>query len=202
LLVDNSHLLASLNKVQMGCSQIDVLRSCLTPKAIEEALNYLPPNLHASYGRILSRIGPAQVPLARAALQFIIFARRPPLLVEVAEAAVVGSSDGRFELENRLFDPMEILRMCSSLLVLEEPVTDDSEVDNSLASEDDSVSDTTSVPEKLEMEDWIWKKSRVRPAHYTVSEYLLSARIRTGPANKFAISDETGGQWISSTCLN
>jgi ankyrin repeat protein len=138
-----------------------------------------------------------------AALEFVIFSKRPPTLPEVAEAAAVGSLDGPFESreENQVFEPEEILRICPSLLVLEEPVFNNAALNNASASENDSSSRFASVSNPSQSEEPILNKSRVRPAHYSVSEYFLSPRIWTGPANAFAMSEDTGEIYMARMCL-
>lgn len=159
----------NLSRFRWVVCQIEALRLCRTTSAVEEALNSLPHTLDATYERILSRIGKADVRHARAALEFVIFSKRPPTLAEVAEAAVVGSLDGPFDTKNehRLWEPEEILRICTSLLVLE---------------------------------DSTWS-TQVRPAHNSVSEYLLSTRICLGPANEFGMSEDRGDIFMSRMCL-
>jgi ankyrin repeat protein len=141
------------------------------------------------------RIDPAQASLARAALEFVIFSKRPPTLVELAEAAAVGSYDGPFDIENRLFEPEDILRMCSSLLVLQYPDLNDQETDSEFNSEAPSELDIS------EFDNPISKSPTVKPAHYTVNEYLRSIRIRSSPAKFFAMSEDSGDASLAKVCL-
>jgi len=159
-------------------------------------LNSLPLTLDATYERILLRIDPAQVSLARVALEFVIFSMRPPTLDELAEAAAVGSYDGPFDIGNRLFEPEDILRMCSSLLVLEYPDLDSPKMDDESDSED-SVVDLNSS----ETDNPNPKPPTVKPAHYTVSEYIQSTRIRSSPAKFFAMSRDSGDASLAKICL-
>ena len=152
-------------------------------------MDSLPQTLDASYERLLLRIHPAQICLARAALEFLVFSKRPPTLVEVAEAVAVGTFDGPFDMENRLFEPEEILRICSSLLVLERFIADKVGQDDSSDAEDQQNKDTNERP------------AVVRLAHYTVSEYLMSPRIHTGPVKIFALAQESGDTSLAKICL-
>jgi hypothetical protein len=161
----------------------------MTSKAVEEALHSLPPTLDASYKRNFiansSRTLTSSSGCPRICC-LLTFSKRPPTLDEVAEAAAAGSSDGLFDTENRFFEPELILTMCSSLLILE-----DSVADNVLASDEHLVRDSISLSNDTETEECITNEPRVRPAHYTVSEYLQSSHIQTGPANIFAMSADT-----------
>lgn len=230
--------------------QIDALRLCVTQNSIEEALNSLPRTLDATYERILLRIDQAHVRLARAALEFVIFCKKSPTLIQVAEAAVVGSLEDSFDIEsrnqNQLFEPEEILRICSSLLVFEDPFKPEDpaeledpvklenpfklegpikfedpfnyniEIDDALAmaqkgndsvSDHDSVavhcsvSDHDSISDGSEIEDNMLNRRTVRPAHYSVNEYLLSTRIRASPARSFAMSQGSGDMSMTRMCL-
>jgi ankyrin repeat domain-containing protein 50 len=159
-------------------------------------LNSLPLTLDASYERILLRIDPAQVSLARAALEFVFFSLCPPTLAELAEATAVGSYDGPFDIENRLFEPEDILRMCSSLLVLEYPDLDNLKMDNESDLEASVVDLSTS-----EIANPNPKPPTVKPAHYTVSEYMQSNRIRSSPVKFFAMSEDSGNVSLAKICL-
>ena len=106
------------------------------------------------------------------------------MLLELAETLAVTYEDGtpRLNLENRVLDPYNILEVCSSLVT----VTDlREEVSNSF--EDTERQSFTSM--------------RVRLAHYSVKEYLLSSRISQGPANKYSVNQISSHIMIAETCL-
>ena len=101
----------------MEC-QVDALKKCLTVPAVRATLSTLPPNLDATYERILGNIPPEYRNEAQRTLWFLAVSRRPLTLREVAEAVVVDIEKEVFDPENRLRDPEVLLEICSSLLTL------------------------------------------------------------------------------------
>ena len=130
----------------------------------------LPETLDATYDRILLNIDEDYWHLACIALQFLACSARPLTLQEVAEAvAVVPFCKPVHEYidEHRLFDPEDILTICSTLITVDET-------------------------------------HLVRLAHYSVREYLVSDRIRYGPAAtaRFAIQEPEANRFVAEVCLS
>ena len=85
-----------------------------------KALQTLPKTLDETYSRILFNIPDDYQKQAFTALQWLAFSERPLHLEEVAEAVAVKPGYSIFEEIDRLFDPYEILTVCSSLVVYSE----------------------------------------------------------------------------------
>ena len=84
------------------------------------ALKSLPKTLDETYDRILTCIPEEYRPQALSTFQLLAHSARPLLLAEVAEAVAVNTASLSFEEDNRLFDPSDILSICSSLVTLSE----------------------------------------------------------------------------------
>ena len=82
-------------------------------------------------------------------------------------------SDDKFNVENRLAEPEDVLNMCSSLVI--------------------SIETNSDGPFRPEV--------MVRLAHFSVKEYLVSDRTRTGSAAFFSIDEKASNARIGATCL-
>ncbi|KAI9876330.1 MAG: hypothetical protein M1830_006749 [Pleopsidium flavum] len=98
--------------------QLDSLGKCVSPAAVKRALKTLPKTLDATYARILTSIEDDYRESAHTALQWLAFSARPLRLEEVAEAVAVKPGCGLDFVDDRLFDPYEILAICSSLVTI------------------------------------------------------------------------------------
>ncbi|KAL8835098.1 MAG: hypothetical protein Q9170_003454 [Blastenia crenularia] len=156
--------------------QLETLRACNKISAIKQALDRLPVTLDETYERILRAIGPADSPEAYLILQWVAFAERPLTLEEIAEAAVTNEDGSQIDPEERLFDPYDVTRICKSLISL--------------------ATDTLLV-----CGEWTATKV-VRFAHFSVKEYLLSARVLEGKAKTYYLDDQTSHQQIGQSCLS
>ncbi|KAI9881492.1 MAG: hypothetical protein M1830_000055 [Pleopsidium flavum] len=107
--------------------QLDALRECRKPASIRRALTSLPKDLDETYARTLVRIQKSidGYEDAYAALQWLAIAARPLTLREVAEAVAISPGCAAIDEDNRLFEPKELLSICSSLVTL----SGDSETD-------------------------------------------------------------------------
>lgn len=151
--------------------QLDVLRTCKRPSAIQAALKDLPRNLDETYERILQKIEPDDFEDARAILTWVAFAERPLTLEEVAEAAVVRDNHISLDHEDKLLDLTDVLHICRGLL--------------SISTESISICKILN------------SRQVVRFAHFSVKEYLISRRIVDGSAACFAISAELAQSHIA-----
>ncbi len=104
--------------------QLDSLGNCLSPAALRRALKTLPETLPDTYDRILGSIGEDYRTEAHTALQWLAFSARPLRLEEVAEAIAVKPGCGLDFVEDRLFDPYEILTICSSLITISDEASE------------------------------------------------------------------------------
>ena len=96
--------------------QLDILRSCLNPSAVRRTLKSLPRDLDGTYDRILCGIEEECRHVAFTALQFLTSSSRPVHLEELAEMVAIKPGTSIFIDIDRLFDPEDILMVCSSLV--------------------------------------------------------------------------------------
>jgi len=100
--------------------QIDALEICLNYSELQRALASLPKTLDETYARILNAIPSEHEQKAIRILQFLVFSERPLRIEEAIDAIAVNSrSNPRFDPKNRMPEPKEILRYCSSLVTVE-----------------------------------------------------------------------------------
>jgi ankyrin repeat domain-containing protein 50 len=131
---------------------------------------------------------------ARRALLWLEFSGRPLGIEEVAEAAVVDpESDSPFNPENRLLDPHgDILEILGSLVTVSVKSAKDDpkdyiEGDSDYDSDDD---DTNRL-----------SYTRVKLAHFSVKDYLVSERIRGQKAAMFSATAIEANTFIAKSCL-
>lgn len=103
-------------RFRWAACQLDILRTCLSPSAVRKALQTLPKDLDETYERILCSIEEESRGIAFTALQFLTFSARPVTLVELAEIVAINPRTSIFIEIDRLFDPSDILLVCSSLV--------------------------------------------------------------------------------------
>lgn len=152
-----------------------MLRKCLKLDALRKALRSLPKTLDDTYAQILCSIDEEYSQDAFKILQWLAYSARPLRIEEVAEVVAVEiGDDPRFDPENRLPEPRDILTICSSLFTT-------------------ATSTISAYGETYEIEE-------LRLAHFSVKEYLISDRIRTGPASRYAI-EQCAEEHIAQTCL-
>src|SRR5436190_3423979 len=69
-----------------------------------------------TYNRILLEIPDQYRYEAQVLFSLLAFSTRPISLSEAAEAVAIDLKKGTFDLQNRLFDPGSILKICSALV--------------------------------------------------------------------------------------
>jgi hypothetical protein len=97
---------------------LDALAKCRNKAQLRISLSTLPPTLDETYERILSAIREEDAEYAVRILRWLSFSERPLLLEEVAE--VVALDPGRevpFHEDEVLLDPLDVLEICSSLVI-------------------------------------------------------------------------------------
>ncbi|KAH7363898.1 ectomycorrhiza-induced ankyrin-domain/NACHT-domain-containing protein [Rhexocercosporidium sp. MPI-PUGE-AT-0058] len=155
--------------------QLDVLRKCLNIGTLRRALNSLPKTLDDTYARILLSIDEDYSQDAFRILQWLVYSARPLRMEEMVEVLAIDTKQSQFNPENRLPDPRDLLTICSSLVT-------------TIA--------TTTVGRNGVSQEII----ELRLAHFSVKEYLISDRIRTGEAFRYDI--QSGGEEeIAQSCL-
>ena len=181
-LIDNT-------RFRLAACQLDDLRACKSPYEITMTLKALPRTLDGTYDRILCKISDKSSSQylrppsfqARVILRWLVYSRRPLTLHEIAEVLAIDLEEvPQVNLEKRCHDPAEILTICPGLLA--------------------------TVPEVKVRGVRLWRHDPqdtdiVRLAHYSVQEYLVSNRIREGPAQDYGMYDGTSHAAIAGACL-
>ncbi|RYN79266.1 hypothetical protein AA0120_g10790 [Alternaria tenuissima] len=98
--------------------RLRIVRAC----DVLRILSSLPKDLNATYEKILSRIDPMYRREALTALEWLVFARRPLFLEEVAEASIIDRSSKKIIDPNRQLDPSDIADMLVGLVIVEPEV--------------------------------------------------------------------------------
>lgn len=156
-----------------------MLRNCITLPALRRALNSLPKTLDETYERILMNIDESYVSDVKKILQFLTFSPRPMNLAELVEVLAIDMEreEPRFDVENRIPDPKDIISMCSTLVT----------VTNFTGWRDPYIT--------VQM----WERPRL--AHFSVKEYLLSDRIKSSKASMYSVDPISGNLFIAQTYL-
>jgi ankyrin repeat protein len=85
---------------------------------LRKSLSTLPPTLDQTYDRILSTISKEDAEYAKRILQWLTFSARPLFVKEVAEVLAIDvERDPAFDRDEVLEDPLEVLNICSSLVI-------------------------------------------------------------------------------------
>jgi ankyrin repeat protein len=144
---------------------------------MRKALKSLPGDLNETYDQILKGIEEEYLEDAFKVLNWLVHSTRPLDLAELAEVVAVNLSidEPQFDPGSRLGEPRDVLSICSSL------VTTVTRTDNS------------------DRDGHIYQIAEVRLAHFSVKEYLLSARVRKGDI-EYAVDKEDQGI-MAETCL-
>jgi ankyrin repeat protein len=139
---------------------------------IRKALGNLPKTLDDTYSRLFLEIDEDYREEAMNALLWLAFSNRPLLLTELAEAIVIKpQAKPPFDPEERFPDSESVLQILSSLVTISR-----NEFEANLL-------------------------ETVTLAHFSVKEYLVSDRVRTSPAQYFAMSYSAGHYFIAECCL-
>ena len=129
-----AQLANELDRFRWAACQLDVLSGCLSLGKLRQTLDSLPKTLDETYDRILCQIDPLFTREVLHILQWLTCSLRPLSLDEVAETVAFDvDSDHKFNVENRLAEPEDVLNMCSSLVINIETNSDDEgvfELDN------------------------------------------------------------------------
>ena len=186
--------------------QLETLRRCRTPAALEKALMCLPTTLYETYDRILAGIEEDDRRDAMSLLQWLAFSickLSPEEAVDVIATNPDAKSGPLFDHRRRLRDPRDILSICSSLVTITISVVKSQDGEGCTVqygdSEDgkyeDSIDHDRSCPTG---------SGEVRLAHFSVREYLISERLRTNhPALfYFHFNEKIANMFIAKTCLS
>jgi hypothetical protein len=149
-------------------------------------LDNLPKTLDETYARILENIPEENMEDATTILRLLTCSERPLHLEELIDAIAV-QPDVRpsFDPDNRMPEPRDILRICSSLVTLvQSPLDRFGDVAVDTHSDDVEGRRTTT---KLQL------------AHFSVKEYLISDRI--SPSFSTLLAEQTARASIATLCL-
>jgi ankyrin repeat domain-containing protein 50 len=160
--------------------QLDALRKCLTTGHVKKALQQLPKTLDDTYNRILDQINDEYCQFACDIFTFLAFSKRPLKLEEVVEGIAFNPETKCFDDDKKLFDPLDVLQVCSSLITLSDPRT----LHNAKGSD--------------EQEDHLEVSKQVRFAHFSVKEFLTSERASK---SRFHISVQTSHELIAERSI-
>ncbi|KAH8623087.1 hypothetical protein IG631_22244 [Alternaria alternata] len=142
--------------------QLDTLTKCRNLTMLQVSLATLPKTLDQTYDRILNSIREEDYIYAIRILQWLTFSARPLTVREVAEVVAIDvSRRPAFDCNEVLVDPLEALEICSGLVTV-----------------------ATDGPHYLKTTQRV-----LTLAHYSVQEYLVSDRIRQGPAKQYSMRD-------------
>ena len=179
---------------------------------LRKQLESLPATLPQTYERVLLNIDENYSQYALKMLQWLTYSNRPLSLLELAEVVAIDEDENpRFDPERRFPEPEEILLICSSLVtateeeghvsdadVLDDDVLDDDVLDDDVLNNDvsdDDVSDGSRQRRRMRI-------VKVKLAHFSVKEYLISSQIMDGAARKFSIREIHANVRIARDCLS
>ncbi|KAF8490580.1 hypothetical protein JB92DRAFT_3008675 [Gautieria morchelliformis] len=165
--------------------QLDALRKCRSPAALERALTCLPKTLYETYDRILEAIDEDDRRDALSLLQWLAFlvgTLSPDEAVDVIATDADAKGGPLFDRRRRLHDPRDILSICSSLVTISVPGATSSDIEET--------DDNTQAGE-------------IRLAHFSVKEYLISEHLGNSAAqvSYFHFNEQMAHAFIAKTCL-
>lgn len=165
--------------------QIEALRKCLKLSVLRQTLQTLPQTLDGTYDRILLNIPRDYAREAYTALQFLTVARCSVSVADVAEAVAVNQETHTFDPNDRLTDPFDVIEILSSLVTY---------------SSDQILLRSSQTP-RYGSFPGAERATEIRLAHYSVKEYLLSDRIRSGKASAFNMPGYEAHTSVAELCL-
>ena len=146
---------------------------------MQTALASLPETLDDTYARILAKIPNVLKHHTKRILQFLSFSERPLSIEEAVDAiAVETETRPQFNPRYRMPDPNEIIKYCSSLVVVRR-----GDAGNSVNDEKEAIT----------------KNATIQLAHFSVKEYLTSDRFREDIAKD--LKERPARASIAQVCL-
>ncbi|CUS12375.1 unnamed protein product, partial [Tuber aestivum] len=155
-----------------------ILQECITPNDVRAALRELPPDLDSVYLRILESIHEKQGEYLRRAMHWLAFSAVPLTLGQLAEAVVIGYDVDKYGEDpetGAIFNMDCFMSICPSLISFEDARDDESS------------------PQE---------NRRLRLAHFSVKEYLISDRAAQGPSACYHISEDKANSLMGYSCLS
>ena len=149
---------------------------------LRKKLYSLPATLPETYERILLNIEEAHSQYALKMLQWLTYSKQPLSLSQLAEVVAIDEADDpRFDPERRFPEPEDALMICSSLVTT--------------AEEDEYTLDSNYLLTKRV------RVVKVKLAHFSVQEYLVSSQIMKGAAKEYSIEEIDANVRIARDCL-
>src|SRR2546423_2032043 len=196
-----------MSRFRWAVCQLDSLINCLTRSQLRKSLAALPVTLDETYDRILLAIDNNHSEYALRILQWLAFSARPLRVDEIAEIVAIDvKGNHSFDPDQILEDPLDVLKICSSLVTLAAENGSDFE-DNEAGSVDGdngSEYDTTYSSNITDARKRGCSKptqKKVVFAHYSVKEYLISDRIQRNRAERYSIQHVASNDLIAQCCL-
>ncbi|CUS15236.1 unnamed protein product, partial [Tuber aestivum] len=155
---------------------LGILEDCLTPESMRDALKELPKDLDSVYARTLDLIPEKQKELIQRAMHWLAFSAEPLTLGQLAEAVVIKYDVNEYGDDfGAILDMNCLMDACPSLISFE-----------------DARGHKSSPQENR----------RLRLAHFSVKEYLISDRVAQGPSAFYHISEDEANLLMGHACLS
>ncbi|KAI0151577.1 hypothetical protein GGR57DRAFT_176445 [Xylariaceae sp. FL1272] len=186
--------------------QLEFIR-CLKihrPKYILATLKNMPKNLYETYERMLCVIDELNVDDVRTALEWLVVSERPLTLAEFTEACSIRVSHENDPYIEEIREDViyGLLNVLGSFILVEDiPASSYHKQDWDLPSYTScrgrEYVSWEALPKKSSSECY---SRKVRLAHFTGREYLVSSRIRTSSASGYAMGDDIHLVLAQSCC--
>jgi len=173
-----------------------------SPKYAKQALNALPATLDDTYTRVLLDFDEIYHDHALTLLRWLAYARSPPTLGKLVDAAVTDPIyESSIDADNR-GDLEDTLNILSGLVTIEESQSTSAENYSGTRISTSDVS-TTGHEQGSAMfhSEHQTPDTRVRLAHFYVKEYLDSRRILKSGADQFHLESSAGHRVLAQSCL-
>lgn len=158
--------------------QLNAVRGCLKLVHLRKTLRSLPKSLDDTYARILEAIDEDYVEDVHRILSFLVYSFHPLSIQEIADTIAIVTHDGTFyDVEYRLSEPRDILKICSGLVT------------------------TTKSMRSTHLGDRQLSIEELRLSHYSVKEYLVSNRMTSQRLSNFVLNDCDTHETLAIMCI-
>lgn len=140
---------------------------------------------------MLGKINPHCRNEALTTLRWLAFEQRPLTIGEVAEATIINPDDGTVDRNDR-GQLTDVLNLLSGLVILKSSVAQPNDIDSD---SDVDPSNVRAAPGLLD------PYRRLRLAHFSVKDYLVSKAIQNGGAKFYSLHDDREHRFISQNRL-
>jgi ankyrin repeat protein len=172
----------------------------MAKKHVENSLMNLPRTLDETYQRMLVNIAEDYADEAASLLKWLAYSNEPLTLAELATAAGIRlSADDRDEVA----DPEDVdyespVNILEGLVIVIPHVPYGNN-----AGQATSGANTSAITEDMTKPQGsnVQPQFKLRLAHFSVKEYLVSDRILVGPAKVFHLSTPSGDNHLAQSCL-